>query len=131
MIHARLKACYGYDLSKCLPSGLRRKNSEQRENKVDHQKRDHVVMGLRTAGRSNGSRIQCQAGSDVTVYCASARLPPYTSAGTLLVARARIALRHMTMRGNLTGGQGHRLYPSALPQRETLTHMDGNATLQI
>src|SRR2546430_3513534 len=69
----------------CLKSarllGLRRKYSKQRKNEVDGQKRDHVVVRLRSASWSDGRRIHDQAWGNVTVVCAGVWLRPYTAGG--------------------------------------------------
>src|SRR5215510_5117488 len=77
--------------------GLARENSKQRDNKVDHQKGDHVVMRLRAARRPYCCWIHGQRGGNVGIHRPAAWHGPHATAGTRLTTAARIALRHMAM----------------------------------
>src|SRR5258708_4449653 len=112
-------------------SYLGRKNPKQRKNEVDSQKRNHVVVRLRTARLPECCRSHDLVRGYVGVRTKTVVVGPDIAGWACRVARGGSRLRHMAVRRNLAGGQRDGFSTSALPQSKSRSHMHRDAALKV
>src|SRR5260370_17528777 len=111
--------------------GLRRENSEERNDEVDAQVR--LKIGVRLAASIRRQRLICQihAWWLLDVHLEGGILPENVVLGRVGINQRCGNQKRMTVRGGLTHSEGHLFEAAVLSQDKTAALVDRQATAQV
>src|SRR5258708_3508028 len=109
---------------------LARKDSEERDDEVDGQERDHVIVRLAAASQSERAKGHLREGSDRRVGVGT-RCGPRVPSRTRLHTGVGVGEGSVRMNRDLTGGQRHALLACLLSKDKAVALMDRNPALEI
>src|ERR1700722_16139883 len=109
---------------------LRRKDSKKRQNKINGQKRHHILVRLRSSARPECRWRHGRGRSRRRKLAQRGQRPP-PAGWTGLRSRAGVSLRHMNVGRNLAGGQSDGFHSAGLSESKSRPGVERNAALQI